>query len=169
MPVQLDADLPTPLIPLAWMIGTWAGAGVLGYPGIPESRFAQELTISHDGRPFLTHTSRTWLIDEDGNNVEQSEAETGYWRVNGTGADGVTAVELLMAHPDGVVEVYLGTVSGAKAELATDAVLRTESAQEYNAAARLYGLVQGDLLWATDIAALGQPLQSFASARLKRS
>jgi hypothetical protein len=169
MPVQLDADLPTPLIPLAWMIGTWAGAGVLGYPGMPESRFAQELTISHDGRPFLIHHSRTWLIDEAGDNVEQSESETGYWRVDGTDEEGVTSVELLLAHPTGVVEVYLGRVTGAKAELSTDAVLRTQTAQEYNAAARLYGLVQGDLLWATDIAALGQPLQSYASARLKRS
>jgi hypothetical protein len=169
MPVQLDADLPTPLIPLAWLIGTWAGVGVLGYPGVPESRFAQELTISHDGRPFLLHSSRTWLIDAEGNNVEQSEAETGYWRVSGTDDQGVTGVELLMAHPDGVIEVYLGQVTGAKAELSTDAVLRTASAQEYNAAARLYGLVQGDLLWATDIAARGEPLQSFASARLKRT
>jgi hypothetical protein len=169
MPVQLDADLPTPLIPLAWMIGVWAGAGVRGYPGIPESRFAQELTISHDGRPFLVHSSRTWLIDEDGNEVEPADAETGYWRVTGTDGDGVTSVELLLAHPDGVVEVYLGRVTGAKAELSTDAVLRTESAQEYNAAARLYVLVKGDLMWATDIAAFGRPLQSYASARLKRS
>jgi hypothetical protein len=169
MPVQLDADLPAPLIPLVWMIGTWAGVGVIGYPGVPESRFAQELTIGHDGRPFLSHSSRTWLIDEDGNTIRQASSETGYWRVGSTDEAGVTGVELLLAHPTGVVEVYLGQVTGAKAELATDAVLRTETAKEYNAAARLYGLVEGDLLWAMDMAAMGHPLQPHASARLKRS
>ena len=30
MPIQLDADLPAPLIPLAWLVGRWAGAGVAG-------------------------------------------------------------------------------------------------------------------------------------------
>jgi len=53
-------------------------------------------------------------------------------------------------------------------DLATDAVLRTASAKEYSAATRMYGLVEGDLLWAWDIAALGQELKTHASARLRR-
>jgi hypothetical protein len=47
-------------------------------------------------------------------------------------------------------------------------VARTASADEYTAATRMYGLVEGDLLWALDVAQLGHPLQSHASARLKR-
>jgi THAP4-like, heme-binding beta-barrel domain len=47
-------------------------------------------------------------------------------------------------------------------------VARTSTAKEYTAATRLYGLVESDLLWAMDMAAMGQPLQSHASARLKR-
>ena len=39
---------------------------------------------------------------------------------------------------------------------------------ELSAATRLYGLVEGDLLWTWDIAAFGHPLQSYASARLRR-
>ena len=50
----------------------------------------------------------------------------------------------------------------------TDVVARTASAKEYTAGHRLYGLVDGDLLWAYDMAAMGQPLQSHISARLKR-
>ena len=57
-------------------------------------------------------------------------------------------------------------VTGAKIELQTDVVARTESAKEYAAGIRLYGLVDGDLLWAFDMAAVGQPMQSHLSARL---
>ena len=37
-------------------------------------------------------------------------------------------------------------------------VARTASAKEYCAGHRLYGLVEGELLWAFDMAAVGQPL-----------
>jgi hypothetical protein len=47
-------------------------------------------------------------------------------------------------------------------------VARTETAKEYSAATRIYGLVAGDLLWAMDMAAVGNPLTSHASAQLKR-
>ena len=77
-------------------------------------------------------------------------------------------VEVSLVHPTGVTEVYLGRVKGPRIDLATDAVLRTESAKEYSAATRLYGLVEGDLLWAWDIAALGQALRSHSSGRLRR-
>ena len=32
MVFHLDTDLPRELAPLAWMIGRWEGAGVVGYP-----------------------------------------------------------------------------------------------------------------------------------------
>ena len=77
-------------------------------------------------------------------------------------------VEVSLVHPTGVNELYLGRVKGPRVDLATDAVLRTESAKEYSAATRLYGLVEGDLLWAWDIAALGQELKTHSSGRLRR-
>jgi hypothetical protein len=77
-------------------------------------------------------------------------------------------VELLLAHPTGYVEIYLGSVEGAQINLQTDVVARTETAKEYSAATRIYGLVAGDLLWAMDMAAVGQPLTSHASAQLKK-
>lgn len=77
-------------------------------------------------------------------------------------------VEVSLVHPTGVTELYLGRVKGPRVDLATDAVLRTDSAKEYSAATRLYGLVEGDLLWAWDIAALGQELKTHASGRLRR-
>ena len=47
-------------------------------------------------------------------------------------------------------------------------VARPAGAKQYTAASRMYGLVDGHLLWAWDIAALGQELGSHASARLAR-
>ena len=197
MPIELSSDLPTPLIPLAWLIGKWAGAGVVGYPTIEEARFGQEIEFSHDGRPFLSYRSQTWLLDDDGNQTRPLATEVGFWRpvaatvghadeadetdeTKGTnGTDGTsdenasapsvgTELEVLLAHPTGFVEIYLGTVTGPRIDLATDLVARTATAKEYTAASRLYGLVESDLLWAMDMAAMGQPLQSHASARLKR-
>jgi len=67
-----------------------------------------------------------------------------------------------------VNELYLGQVKGPRIDLATDAVVRTSSAKEYAAATRLYGLVDDHLLWAWDVAALGQGLRTHASGRLAR-
>lgn len=77
-------------------------------------------------------------------------------------------IQVSLVHPGGVSELYLGQVKGARIDLATDAVMRTQGAKDYSAATRLYGLVEGDLLWAWDIAALGQALRTHASGRLSR-
>jgi hypothetical protein len=134
---------------------------------------------------------------EDDGGARPLVTETGYWRLSRPPTEGdpgpgmlpgagprpfstATSVETLrnasdgfdlevsVVHPTGVTELYLGRVKGPRVDLATDAVLRTESAKEYSAATRLYGLVEGDLLWAWDIAALGQELKTHASGRLTR-
>jgi hypothetical protein len=48
-------------------------------------------------------------------------------------------------------------------------VARTESAKPYAAGHRLYGLVESDLMYAFDMAAMDLPLQSHVSAQLKRA
>src|SRR5512139_1198741 len=102
MPVELSADTPAPLVPLAWLLGSWAGAGVVGYPSMEaDLRFGQEVTFSHDGRPFLAYTSRTWLLDDAGGRVRPLASETGYWRPAGTD-EGRPAVEVLLTHPTGI-------------------------------------------------------------------
>jgi hypothetical protein len=77
-------------------------------------------------------------------------------------------VEVALIHPGGVSELYLGQVADARIDLQTDAVMRSASAKEYTAATRLYGLVEGKLLWAWDIAALGNDLRTHASGTLHR-
>jgi hypothetical protein len=121
------------------------------------------VTFSHNGKPFLIYSSRSWLVEEDGTPGRPSGTETGYWRPQPDGE-----VELLLVHPTGIEEIYLGKISGTRIELATDVVSRTATAKEVTAGHRLYGLVGDDLAYAYDMAAVGQPLQPHASAQLKR-
>ncbi|CCH68960.1 MAG TPA: FABP family protein [Phycicoccus elongatus] len=167
MVFTLDTDLPPALAPLAWLIGRWEGAGVVGYPTIESKQFGQEIVCSHDGRPFLEWHSHTWLLDEDGQKVRPLATELGFWRPLEAQPDG-TNVEFLLAHPTGFVEMYAGKAEPAKVEVRTDGVMRSPAAKEYTAAHRLYGLVNSNLMWVMDMAAMGQPLQSHVSAELKR-
>jgi THAP4-like, heme-binding beta-barrel domain len=162
--MEITADLHPDLVPVAFLLGTWTGVGVGGYPTIEDFRFGQEVTFSHNGKPFLSYTSRSWILDDEGNRVRPAAQESGYLRPQPDGQ-----IEVLLAHPTGFVEIWLGSIDGARIELRTDLVARTDSAKEYTAGHRLYGLVEGDLMYAFDMAAMGKPLQSHLSARLKRS
>ena len=68
------------LAPLLFLLGRWEGAGVVGYPTIESARFGQEISFSHNGKPFLIYQSRTWLLDEAGNLGRPLAMETGFWR-----------------------------------------------------------------------------------------
>lgn len=161
---QIPTDLHPDLMPLVWLLGRWRGNGHGDYPTIEAFDFGQEMVFAHDGRPFLHYFSRSWLVDADGGKIKDSALETGFLRVR-PGDE----VELVLAHHSGFVEIWYGSVDGAKLEMATDIVARTQTAKEYTAAHRLYGLVDADLLYAHDMAAVGQPLQSHTWARLQRA
>jgi len=156
-------DLDPALAPVRFLLGRWEGAGVVGYPTIESANFGQEISFSHNGKPFLIYTSRTWLLAEDGTIGRPLAMESGFWRPQPDGG-----LEVVLAHPTGITEIYLGQISGTKIEMATDAVVRTATAKEVTAGKRLYGLIGADLGWAYDMAAVGQPLQSHVSAQLKR-
>lgn len=160
--MQADAPLHAALDNIGWLVGSWRGLGVGGYPTIEPFRYEQELTFSHDGRPFLAYDSRAWLIDDDGERIKPSGRESGFWRATDGG------LEVVLSHPTGIVEVYVGEVAFTKIDLATDVVARTSTAKDVTAMKRLYGKVEEDLAYAIDMAAVGQPLQSHLSARLQR-
>lgn len=165
MPFELDVTLSPVLAPLAWLVGRWEGAGVVGYPDMESVNFGQEVICSHDRRPFLRWESRTWLLDAEGAHVRPLATELGFWRVLESGE-----IELLLAHQTGIVEMYAGHRDADRPvlHLKTDGVMRSPAAKEYNAATRMYGFVESQLMWAMDMAATGHPLQSHASAKLRR-
>lgn len=171
--------------PLAWLVGRWSGEGVLGYPGVAETAFTQEVDFDHDGGPYLAYTSTIRLVPApDDTAALDGEAragegpgpvwstERGYWRVpperpEGVGSD-LSPVEVLLADPSGHVDVYVGATGNGRLDLVSDLIARTATGAEITAAKRMYGLVNGELMWVTEMAAFGQPMQSYASARLSR-
>lgn len=198
----LDENLPVELGPLAFLIGTWQGTGVISYPhrrdenDLPkEYEFSQQVSFMHNGENYLTYQSTAKLNDEAGTVLP---SELGYFKLyrpaeaadHGPGLlpgegelsiqtrddleklrnkDGGFDVEASIIHPSGISEHYVGFVKAARLDLATAVgSSRSENSKEYSGGKRLYGLVEGALLWAWDIAALGNPLASHASARLER-
>lgn len=159
-------DLHDACLSLLPLVGVWRGEGEVVYPTIEGPfRFAQQLTIAHDGRPFLLHETRSWLLDEDGGIIRPAAREVGWWRPQPD-----DTIELLLAHNTGIVEIYYGSpLTQTSWELATDIVMRTSSAKEVNGSKRLYGLVNnGDLAYVEERAMMGQPLQPHTSAYLRR-
>ena len=79
-------------------------------------RFGQELEFSHDGRPFLSYVSHTWLLDSDGEKVRPLATETivtlahevpTILALKDAGGDPSRAARLLAEAPDDF-EVYSG-------------------------------------------------------------
>ncbi|MCK9897588.1 FABP family protein [Frankia sp. AgB32] len=164
-------DLHASLLPLAFLVGTWRGEGVGGYEGMDGFHYGQEITFASDGRPALGYVSHTWWADEPRDGRENGSplaTETGFWRVQ-PGADGATDVEVTLAHPFGIAELYVGTLTGTRIDLSHNVLIRTATAREVTRSVRLYGLVEGgDLAYAIDMEAGGKPMQSHLSARLHR-
>ncbi|WP_062431339.1 FABP family protein [Herbidospora daliensis] len=156
-------DVHPDLEPIAFLLGHWEGAGVIGYPTMESANFGQEIIFEHNGKPFLSYRSRTWLLDKQGEKVRPLASETGFWRVQPE-----RQIEVMLAHPTGIIEIYVGEVVFHKIELITDVVARTVTSKDYSAGKRLYGLVNGNLMYAYEMAAVGLPLQDHASAELKK-
>lgn len=191
MGFTLGDGLAPEVYPLAWLVGTWRGPGVLAYPDIPERAIVTQASFDHDGGPYLTYSAITWVLDGqaperdapfDPDALPAGEVwarESGYWRTSATAAEPVrgapaggpepTAIELVLAEPSGHVSVHVGAVQGPRIDLESDLVARTATAAEVTAQRRMCGLVAGQLLWALDLAAFGQTLQSYSSGRLARS
>lgn len=163
MAFEIPSDLHPDLMPVAWLLGTWHGNGRGEYPTIEPFGFEQDVVYAHDGRPFLHYFSQTWVTDDEGERIRPGAIETGFLRPAGEGK-----VELVLAHPTGYAEIWYGDVDGARLTLATDVVARTVTAKEYTAGQRMYGLVEGALMYAYDMAAEGQPMQSHLWGKLAR-
>jgi hypothetical protein len=168
--LRTGPDLRPALLGLLPFVGVWRGRGRGGYPTVADFTFAQEVRFSHDGRDFLAYSSKTWLLGDDDRPLRPAAREVGWWRpvpaANGAGRG--DEVEAMLVHPTGIMELYVGQVDGTRVELVTDAVVRSSTAKEVRAGHRLYGIVDGALLYAYDMAAVGQPKQPHVSARLER-
>ena len=64
MAFTLPDDLAPETYPLAWLVGTWRGYGILTYgETVPEQAVVQEMTFDHDGGPYLRQVTTIWTVD----------------------------------------------------------------------------------------------------------
>lgn len=167
--VRSGPEVNDALLSVLPLLGEWHGEGVMSGGGQPageagDHRFGQWIRFSHDGRGFLAYESRTWRLTDDGSIVGPDVRESGFWRPRGQ-----DDVELLVSSPEGLVELYVGRARTTTSwELATDVLARTPDAPHVARAVRLYGIVEGALMYAIDRAGADQELRPAMSARLER-
>ena len=169
LPVEDTADVRSgpevapELLSVLPLLGEWHGEGQAAGPD-GDHRFGQWVRFGHDGRDFLSYESRTWRLTDDGAIVGPDARESGFWRPRGD-----DDVELLVASPEGLVELYDGRARTTTSwELTTDVLARTPDAPDVARAVRLYGIVEGALMYAIDRAGPDQELRPTMSARLER-
>jgi hypothetical protein len=165
MAFVIPEGLHEDLYPVAWMVGKWGGKGMGEWPGVEKFEYVQEVTFRHDGRPFLEYSSKSWIIDAEGNHIRPGASECGYWRVKPN-----KVIELILAHSTGISEGWLGKISDDRPaiQLALDHAYVAPTAKEVSNGARLYGLVEGQLFTSYDMATPGKELQAHLWSSLER-
>lgn len=148
---------------LEFLIGTWTGEGAGRYPTITPFSYGEEVRFWHNGRPFLAYSQRTWSL-ADGSPMH---GETGFWRPKPGGR-----MEVVLAHPSGVVEVEEGGIEvgpETRIELATTTVALTGTAKPVHALTRSFTIAGDTMRYSVAMEAVGQSLQHHLGAELRRS
>ena len=74
-----------------------------------------------------------------------------------------------IAHPGGISENYVGMIKGPVVRMQTGNLLRDEISHDYAGSVRLWGLVNGNLMWDWEIADQEGNLHKHASAELRKT
>jgi hypothetical protein len=160
----MAAELHPDVIALAPLLGTWEGAGSGEYPTIAAFDYREVVTFSHVGKPFLSYSQRT----QHPVSGLPMHSETGYVRMPGPGS-----IEIVMAQPTGLAEVYSGGMVADDELLVIDvrstSIGSTPSAKDVAATERTFSLSGDELSYTFRMAAVGLALQHHLRATLRRS
>lgn len=147
------------------LVGRWSGFGTGAKPESGEEfSYAQRVSFAHDGRPFLSYESRTWLLNPDGSVLRAAFRENGFLRM-GSGPD---ELELVLATAVGIVEVFTGMAGDSRWELASIGVGFTRSAKQVAGERRLYALSGEQLSYVQELALTPGDYRPHLNATLTR-
>ena len=147
------------LEPLAFLLGTWTGSGDGHYPTIEDFHYVEEVNFWHWGTPVIGYSQRTRSPGG-----EPLHGEMGYWRPV---ADG--AIEVVLAHPFGLVEVQAGRLEETRIELESLSTVGTPTAKDVTRVRRTLEVAGNEMVYDLEMAAVGHPLTHHLQARLTRT
>lgn len=153
---------------VAALLGTWSGNGHGEYPTIPSFDYAEAITFTHVGKPFLAYQQRTRSIGSGDQPGQPMHSEAGYWRFPSPGR-----IEVVLSHPTGVTEIEEGTVvialdGSLLITLATTSVTLSSTAKPVTGIERTFRVSGDTIEYELRMAAVGLPMRHHLSARLVR-
>jgi hypothetical protein len=154
----MDRPLHPDVESLGFLLGTWAGEGQGEYPTISPFGYRETVTFGHVGKPFIAYSQRTVATD-DGRPLH---SETGYLRSPRPGW-----VELVVAHPTGLVEVEEGSLNRSSLRLRSTVVTGTGTAKDVTVVERDFDFEPGAISYSLRMAAVGRPLAHHLQAVLR--
>jgi hypothetical protein len=163
MELASDPVLHPDVAPISFLLGTWRGEGAGEFPTIRSFRYGEEMRITHVGDPFLAYEQSSWLL-EDGAPLH---FERGFLRPAPR-----RGLELVLAHPLGIVEVSEGTLSvngeGQVLDLASRIVGLTTTGARVTALERHLTIRGGAMAYELRMATEEVPLTLHLRAELRR-
>ncbi|PID97851.1 MAG: hypothetical protein CSA82_02240 [Actinobacteria bacterium] len=186
----IPENLPPNIAPLAWLLGSWRGWGMLAQatdgPDIPViekiradicGTHVRMVTTVYRGtlrgeiEPTLDAAEGLALIDED----DLVREETLYVTLlPGSGAlppPGEYEDRQLTASGgdlSGIAALWVGVASGPRIQMVTDTIARDARAENIEHMGRMYGLVGGEMMWTQERTMGGHDTQTDISGRLAR-
>ncbi|WP_026459522.1 FABP family protein [Schaalia vaccimaxillae] len=189
----IPADLPPALAPVAWMLGTWKGWGMLAgqgeeadtavveeirseicgdqmrltttvYTGIPAP--GAEIDPTWDSAEGLSQIGRGELISEETLYVS---VLPGSGHLPPPGEYEPREFTATGATTDGLGVLWAGVGVGPRVQMVSDAVARSASARNITHLGRMFGLVAGELMWTQEKTLEGQEAEVEISGRLMRT
>ncbi|HUY60260.1 MAG TPA: FABP family protein [Candidatus Dormibacteraeota bacterium] len=145
------------LAPLAFLVGRWVGEGRGLWAAEPPYRYREQLTFTHDGRPFLAYEQLTWELPGG----QPRHREAGFLSLDGAGG-----VRWVAAQVIGIVETAAGTVRGTACEVVTAGVAHGPGAAPVTAVGRRWWLEGASLHSLTRLGVNGEPLTDHVRAVL---
>ncbi|MFT7475400.1 MAG: hypothetical protein ACI81L_002339 [Verrucomicrobiales bacterium] len=155
----MTPPLHTDIEHLAWIVGSWAGAGAGRYPTIDPFDYVEQVEFGHVGKPFLSYVQRTKHAETG----LPLHAEAGYIRPVGT-----NRAELVVSQPSGISEVHEGVIDGQTISFRSVSVVTTASAKAVTEVHRALKVDGDTLSYTVEMAAVGLDVQHHLSATLQR-